>query len=610
MIRIPLAPHPDAQAWHRRGAMALQGGDPRLAAQALLQAIRIDPRVALYHAHLADALALQGQAEAALVHYDAALRLDGTLADVHYNRGNTLYRLGRFEEAGAAYALALAHGNTDASTHGNRGLALLGAGRREEALQELDLAVALRPDHAAAYCNRGNCLRALQRVAEALDSYDTAIRLQPGLAAAWSNRSAALRDLVRLDEALQSCEQAIRLAPGYADAHANRGLVLKDLGRWPEALAQYERALALDPAQADAWSNRGVLLQDLQQVDAALASFGRALQLRPAFTEARFNRSLALLLAGRYEAAWPDYEWRWRSPSSPLCRDARPFASPQWSGAEELAGRTVLLHAEQGLGDALQFCRYVPQVAARGARVILEVQTPLAPLLASLDGVAEVVSRGATLPPFDYHCPLMSLPLAFGTTLNTIPAQVPYLRAEAVREREWRERLGPARRLRVGLVWAGGSKPELAAFAQFNARRDVALAKLAPLRRARVDFFSLQKGAAAEQELASLQAAGWDGPAITALGPQLHDFAETAAAVAQLDLVISVDTSTAHLAAAMGRPVWLLNRFDTCWRWLLGRDDSPWYPTLRLYRQARPGDWDGVIERICVDLVALGGPAA
>jgi hypothetical protein len=334
-------------------------------------------------------------------------------------------------------------------------------------------------------------------------------------------------------------------------------------------------------------------------------SYDRALAVRPGFVVAHQNRAYARLLAGDFGRGWADHEWRWRNDADPLAAERRPFAEALWLGEHSLAGRSILLYAEQGFGDTLQFCRYVRWVADLGASVVLEVPEPLVRLLSGLAGVAQVVTREASRPTCDYRCPLMSLPLAFQTTLGTIPVRVPYLAADPGNARDWRERLGERRGPRVGLVWSGGFRPHQPSLWSVNARRNVPLAKLAALRHPGLTFYSLQKGRPAESELAELIASGWTGPSIIDWTQALGDFADTAALIENLDLIVSVDTATVHLAGALGKPVWLLNRFDSCWRWLLERTDSPWYPTLRIYRQSAPGDWDGVLERVRADLVAL-----
>jgi hypothetical protein len=260
----------------------------------------------------------------------------------------------------------------------------------------------------------------------------------------------------------------------------------------------------------------------------------------------------------------------------------RNFSRPLWLGNDSIAGKTVLLHSEQGFGDTIQFCRYAKLSADLGAKVVLEIYKPLLSLFAPLDGVTQLVARGNDLPSFDYHCPLMSLRLAFKTVLSNIPANTPYLKADAEKSLFWREKLGAKNKPRVGLVWSGGFRPNQPELCAVNRRRNIPLAKLAALKNPDIEFYSLQKGEAAETELAELMPDHWDGPRIIDITGLLDDFSDTAALIENLDLVISVDTSTAHLAGALGKPVWILHRFDTCWRWLLDRTDGPWYPTARL----------------------------
>jgi hypothetical protein len=378
--------------------------------------------------------------------------------------------------------------------------------------------------------------------------------------------------------------------------------MLAELGSFEQSLPHFARAIDCKTDYFDAYNDRAVALQAMCDLPAALADYACALTIRPDDGKLRFHQSMALLMAGDYHNGWAAYEWRWRTANAKL--RPRVFPQPLWLGAEPLNGRTILLHVEQGLGDTLQFSRYVPLLVARGARVILEVPPPLLRLMQeSFQGLTqEIVAAGSPLPDFDCHCPLMSLPLAFATDLTTIPQSHPYLVADPDRAQAWAQRLGPRQRLRVGLVWSGGARPDQPELHLVNERRNLPLSKLEPLRTVAADFYSLQKGEPAVGEFKRQLADGWNGPAMIDLTDELSDFAETAALIANLDLVISVDTSTAHLAAAIGKPVWILNRFDTCWRWLLERRDSPWYPTVTLYRQTQPGVWDDVIERVCSDL--------
>lgn len=457
-------------------------------------------------------------------------------------------------------------------------------GKNDLALASYDRALALRPNHADALNNRGNTLLALGRLDDALANYDRALAARPNFPEALSNRGTALEKAGRLDEALASYERAIALRPDYADAHYNRGNALKALKRYDEALASYERAIALRPAYADAHNNRGQVLRELMRYDEAVASYDRALALQPRHVMAHCNAASVRLLTGDFSRGWPEYEWRWLKES--VISANRMFRQPVWRGGDAIAGKTILLHSEQGLGDTIQFCRYVPLVVARGARVILEVQKPLVALTSGL-GAAQVVAKGDPLPDFDLHCPLLSLPLAFGTRLETIPSAQAYLAAPAAQSMQWQTRLAAAPRPRIGLAWSGRSGHER------DRERSIGLRAFLPLLETGAAIVSVQKEVRAED--ASLLKERGD---ILHAGDELADFSDTAALMSQLDLVVSVDTSVAHLAGALGKPVWILVTHVPDWRWLLERDDSPWYPTVRLFRQDATCTWDGAIARV------------
>jgi tetratricopeptide (TPR) repeat protein len=518
----------------------------------------------------------------------------------HNNYAKLLRTLDRLDEALLSYERALQLKPDFVEAHSNRANALHVLGRLDEALQSYERVLELKPDHPEAYNDRGNALQALGRFEEALQSYQRALQLKPDLVEAYNNRGNALHALGRFDEAVQSYQRALQLKPDLVEAYNNRGNALHALGRFDEAVQSYQQALQLWPDYAEAYSNLGVCHSARNQPEEAIVNFNRAIGIRPDYAPAYMNRGLAALVAGDFENGWVDYEWRWKA--RPQTADPRYPARTLWLGRQSLSGKTIVLHSEQGLGDTLQFSRYVPRVAALGATVILEVPSPLAALLANLAGLSRLLVPGAPLPAFDYHCPLMSLPLALRTSLSTIPAQVPYIVSDSVKTRCWKEKLGPRTRARVGLVWSGGVRPNRPELWPDNERRNMPLRKLAPLRNADIEFYSLQKGQAAESELRQLKAGGWQGPELIDFSESLRDFSDTAALIENLDLIISVDTATAHLAGALAKPVWIMNRFDTCWRWLLNRSDSPWYPTARIYRQQRSGDWDEVVERIRIDL--------
>jgi len=433
--------------------------------------------------------------------------------------------------------------------------------------------------------------------------YDGILKAEPKHADALNLSGAIAAQTGRLQYAMRLFDRAIAVNPRLAFAHYNRGSALRELYRFTDAVASYDRAIALKADYADAHTGRGGILQYLKQIDAALASHDRAIAIDPESARARLARAGTRLLSGDYAKGWVDYEWRWRA-GSQLFGRRRDFAEPLWLGGEDIARKTVLLYCEQAFGDAIQFCRYATLVAARGAQVILEAPAALTGLFSSLEGVAQVLSQDDAPPQFDYHCPLMSLPLALGTTLSTIPAPVPYLKCSDDHAAQWGRRLGERRALRVGLAWSGGSRTNHPEGITLNRRRNIPLARLAALNHREIEFFSLQKGREAELELARATESGWGGPKLHDFSSQLGDFSDTAGLMTHLDLIITVDTSIAHLGGALGKPVWILNRFDTDWRWLLERNDSPWYPTVRLYRQEKPGEWGGVLKRVRADLLA------
>ncbi len=585
-----------AIAYNNRGnaLRALQRLQPAL--ESFDRAIALDPKVADFHVNRANTLQDMARFEEAVAGYDRALAVSSGHFLAYNNRGNALRELERYDAALLDFDRAIDLHAEFPEAHNNRGLALADMARYLEAMPSFDRAIALRPDFASAFFNRGNALCELGRYPEAIADYDKAIALEPGAALVYNNRGNAFSELGQHHAAVASYDYALANDAVYANAHANRALSLRELGQSDAAMASCDRAIDIDPDHADAHCIRGILLQDRHELQAAVASYDQALGLRPEFASAHQNKGYALLLNGDLSRGWVEHEWRWRNQDIWRLRPQRVFDRPQWRGAESLVGKVILLHVEQGLGDTLHFCRYASMVADRGATVILESPRTLKRLMDSVQGVAEVVVPGEALPAFDFHCPLMSLPVAFGTTLATIPAHVPYLKVDGREIRRWKKLLGPRKGLRVGLVWAGGFRADQPKLWALNARRNIPPSKLAALRLPGIELYSLQKGQAAESELASM---------LIDHTNLISDFHDTAALMENLDLIISVDTAAAHLAGALGRPLWMLNRFDTDWRWLLDRTDSPWYPTARLYRQDRAGDWDGVVERVRNDLCRL-----
>ena len=527
----------------------------------------------------------RGDLAGALRMMSAALQARPKSPDVLLNYGIVLNALGRYEEALATFDQVLSIKKRSVEAYNNRGTVLEKLNRDEEALESFQRALAIKPSADALY-NQGSVLRKLGRHADALKSFERALAIRPDYAKAHNNRGTALESLDRTEEALASYGRALAIAPDFVEALNNRGNALQKLDRHDDALASYEQALAINPEHAEVLYNRGNALASLGRHKEALASTARAIAVSPNYINAHWNEALLRLRLGDYAGGLKKYEWRWKRGEG--LKKKRNFTQRPWLGEAAAAGKTILLHAEQGFGDTIQFVRYATLLAKHGAHVILEVQPPLKSLLSQFGDGIRVIGSGEAIPNFDLHCPLLSLALAFRTELATIPADVPYLTAPIDRIEAWKDRLPPRQALRVGIAWSGNSTHA------DDRNRSIALARLMPLFDAPdIQFVSLQK----EWSDGDAQLLAGDAR-MADLRAHLNDFSDTAAAIAQLDLVISVDTSVAHLAGALGKPVWVLLPFCPDWRWLLDRVDSPWYPTARLFRQPRIGDWDSVIVDI------------
>jgi tetratricopeptide (TPR) repeat protein len=647
-----------ADALHLLGAIAHQVGQHHIAVETIGKAIAIKPEIAAYHANLGTTLKALGRLDEAIAAYKNAIGCQPDFAEVHVNLGNILKKTGRLGEAVAAYKNAINYQPDFAEAHTNLGNALQNLGRLEEAIAAYNRAIHLNPDDVHAHSNLGNAFKALGQLDKAVAAYNQAIRTKPDFAEAHFNLGIALKTLGQFDNAIAAYNQAIRLKPDFAEAHSdlgnvlqnsgrldeavaayhnaisfkpdfaaahsNLGNVLKDLGRLDEATASYNKAIRLQPNFAEAHANLGHALQDLGRLDEAVAAYHKAISFKPDFAEAHsglgnalknlgrlddaiaahntaighqpdyaqghINLGIGLLLSGDITNGWAEYEWRWRKAENEAALLG--FSKPQWQG-EEVNGQTILLHAEQGLGDTIQFCRYATLIAARGARVLLQAPRSLLTALSGLEGVDRVIAAGEPLPPFDIHCPLMSLPHIFGTGLATIPAPFSYIPINEAKRRNWQQRLSPTAGRRIGIVWAGNPQ-------HGNDRnRSLPFAALAPLWNIPgIRWYSLQVG----ERRADLDAT--PPGVIEDLSPSLDDFAQTAAAISQLDLVLTVDTSVAHLAGAIGHPTWVMLPFVPDWRWLMGRQDSPWYPSVRLFRQVQYGAWGSVIHSVEAALAA------
>jgi len=583
-----------AEAYSNRGNVLQQLGCLYEALTSYDKAISFKPDFVEAYSNRGNVLKKMGRLYGALTSYDKAISFKPDYAESYSNRGNVLQQLGRFDEALTSYDKAISFKPDYAEAYSSLGNVLKKLGRLDEALTNYDKAISIKPDYADAHSNRGVVLEELKRSDEALISHNKAISIKPDYAEAYSNRGSALQQLGRLDEALINYDKAISIKPDYADAHSNRGNVLQQLGRLDEALISHNKAISIKPDYAEAYSNRGSALQQLGRLDEALTSYNKAISIKSDDTLAHWNLSLLHLLEGNFKNGWQGYEWRWKNENLPEFKEKRNFSEPLWLGAESLKDKTILLYAEQGLGDSIQFCRYVPLVAQLGARVILEVQRPLVKLLKGIEGVNQIIAKGDALPNFDYQCPLLSLPLAFKTELHTIPQVSYHITSDREKVAKWKAILGEKVKPRVGLAWSGS------AIHKNDHKRSLTLSKLQPYLNPDVDYICLQK------EIRDIDKALLaQHREIKYFGDALEDFTDTAALCELMDVVISVDTSVAHLAGTLGKPSWVLLPFSPDWRWLLDRDDSPWYPSAKLYRQERIGSWNGVLEKVQSDLIKL-----
>jgi len=620
-------------ALHLLGVVASQLGNHPAAVELIGNAIKRQPDNPQFHFNLGISQEELGRLQEAADSFALATLLDRGNADAYLNRGNCLHRLGEVQGAVEAFRRAILARPTYAAAHSNLGNALQDLARWNESELSHRRAVELDPEVALFHFNLGNLLKAIHQYHPALDSYSNALRLQPDHAGALGNQGGVLMELGRFEEALTSFKRLAELQPGEAMAHSNLGNALIAQKRFEEAIKCFEyaierapadpqiymnwanalvgignikeavacltKAISIDPEYAEAFSNMGSTLKIIGQFSKAIEYFERAIHLEPALAEAHWNKSLLLLLLGDFEAGWGLYEWRWKTKE--YLKHSSTFAQPLWlgqaefGGVEGLSGKTILVHSEQGLGDTIQFARYLPLLAECGARVVFELPEVLLGTLQGIPGVNAFVVKGQSLPPSlpaaDFHCPLLSLPLAFKTTLETIPTPGPYLEADAQKVEQWSVRLGPKSRPRIGLVWSGNSKHKN------DHNRSLSLELLLSELPERFDWVSLQREVReADRQVLELH------PSVRHFGADLEDFTDTAALCALMDLVISVDTSVAHLSGALGRPTWVLLPHVPDWRWLLDRDDSPWYSCVKLYRQPAPSEWGSVIAQVARSL--------
>jgi tetratricopeptide (TPR) repeat protein len=650
-----------ADSIHLLGVVALQGNQHDVAIEHIRRAIDLQGNQPIYHCNLGEAYRSAGKLAEAAECYQQALRIDPQLPQAHNNLGNVLKSLGKTAEAVAAYQRAIQLQPTYAEPHNNLAAVLQEQGDLSAAIAHYRQAVALNPRYAGAYKNlstalknQGNlaeaaecCQQALRldpqdseahvnlgtlyhaqkRYEEALASFREAIRLDPRCALAYNNIGGVLKERKDYEAAAECYRRAVELRPDFAEAFNNWGALCIEQKQFELAVDCYRRALELQPDSADTLANLGTALQMqgkpaesvayhrralairpdrhhthfslgaafhlLGQADEALASYTEAIRLKPDYAEAYYNRSFVWLSLGKLPAGWLDYEWRFK------CKDYqfRRFDAPRWDGSP-LAGRTLLIHAEQGIGDTLQFIRYLKLAGQRGGKVVAEVQAGLVPLLKA-SGFADVIGRGSALPHFDVQIPLLSLAGVFETTLESVPAEIPYLAADPRLIARWRERLESYEGFKVGIAWQGSPTYGEDHYRSMPLSWFEVLAQVPG-----VQLFSLQKGPGSEQ----LQALGGRFSVVD-LGSQADNeggaFMDTAAIMKNLDLVISADTANVHLAGALGVPVWVAQPIPPDWRWMMHGEMSPWYPTLRLFRQTEFGNWQPVFDRMVAELQAV-----
>lgn len=596
-FRRALVRRPDDAGLHNKLGVAL-GALARFneAEAAYRRALALDAHLTRACFNLAVVLAGQGQRTEAEEAYRAVIAREPCYCGVWLNLGNLLADQMRLGEAEAAYRRALDSDPDDPALLCSLGAVLYRQGLLQDAVASYRRAIALAPDNVAALRLLGLVLHEAGQLQDAAEIYRQSLARDASDHVIASNLGACLSELGALDEAASACEQAVLLKPDYAAAWTNLGIVFEKQDRACDAIAAHRCAVAADPDYAKGHANLAVALHNAGEIDEALAVSHRAVGLDPEQPLAQYNHAHFLLMNGDFVNGFAAY--RWRRKCKTLSDGDPTFSEPEWQG-EPLNGRTLLLFAEYGLGDALHFVRYVPMVAALGGKIILQVQPALVTLLRQLPDVT-VIPRGEALPGLDLQLPLMSLPRVFGSTLDTIPAEVPYLHPDPAKLSRWRAALADVTALKVGVVWAGNARHK------GDRQRSLPAASVLPrLVMPGVQLYSLQKEPRPE-----------DGEVLAALGcdvidlaPALGDFADTAAAVAALDLVIAVDTSVAHLAGALGRPVWMLTPYALDWRWLREREESPWYPTMRLFRQRSPREWNDPLMRLSAALAVLAAKA-
>ena len=575
-----------------RGNVLMLQGKVLEAKEAYLRAMRLNPSQAEVYSNLGQVERQLGNTPEAIGHFEMATRVNPQFVDAWFGLGDAQFDMGDYENAAKSYARTLALKPLHIEALLNRGTTLINLQRYTEAVGHFDRIISLLPEHADAHARRGNALIQLKQHRKGLESLERALSLTPGNPDWLTWKGHALQGLARYAEAFKAYEEALRIFPDNPWAIEGIGGTCHRLDRYEEASAHFDRALELVPNNPGSLLNRGNAKRELRDYAGALTDFEKAIEIDPEFGSAHFNRAVILLKTGRWSEAWPEYEWRWKYSQAPDPR-TQPQGLPRWDGSTSLVGKKILLTHEQGLGDTLQFVRYATEIASRGAEVWLWLPKPLTRVMQSVASVAGILDRDAPhdLKTFDFYCPLMTLPGIVGTTPQNIPsARQSYLSAAPELIDAWKKRLGERRKgARVGLMWRGHPNPNLP-------ERSVSLAALEPLLALPCEFVSLQK----DLELVDLEEVTRRG--ISHFGTEQQDFADAAAMIDNCDLVVTIDTSVAHLAGALGTETWVILPYAADWRWLDDRDDCLWYPTVKLFRQPTFGDWATPISKLAGEL--------
>ncbi|MEW6001772.1 MAG: tetratricopeptide repeat protein [Nitrospirota bacterium] len=620
----------NADAYNNLGLVLQAKGLLSEAIDCFRKAITLNPLSPQAYYNLGFAFQNTGQLDEAILNYQKAIQIEPRLVEAYNNLGILLRAKGRLEEAVTCFQKAIQINPNYANTYNNLGLSLQDKGDIDEAIANYKKAIHLNPDFADAYYNLAIALQDKKQIEEAISFYRKALQLNPNYPGALNNLGNIYLDKKQLNEAIDCYQEALKLKPDFVDAYNNLGIILQEKGQIDEAIINFQKALQINPVNpdiakvhinlgtaflkkdelekamicfqkalqkkpdfVDAYNKIGFVLQNKCRLEEAIQYFQKAIQIEPDHVDSHFGLSFPLLLSGNFEQGWKEYEWRRKTED--FISNPRDFLQPLWDGFD-ISGKTILLHAEQGLGDVIQFIRYVPLVVEKGAKIIIECQYQLISLFQNIEGVRQIIAQGEPLPSFDIHCPLLSLPLIFGTTVDNIPAEMPYIKVNAALLRKWEDKVEDDNsKLKVGLAWAGSPAHKN------DHKRSFPLDTFKPLAQFdNIVFYSLQKGNGSEQAKSPP-----DRMKFIDHTDEIHDFSDTAALIMNLDLVISADTAVVHLAGALGKPVWTLLPFVPDWRWMLNREDSPWYPTMRLFRQPSPGDWIPVIDNVSAALAEM-----